>query len=109
MVSSEDVRSETRRILGEANLDEASGKSIRVKVGEALQLSKEQSSSFRPIIEVQLSQHVTSHLKKTRSVLFFSSSAQAKTQLFFLESLKPFKPLPYPHHTHCTRLAERDR
>ena len=54
MVSNEDVREQTRRILGEANLDETSGKLIRVKVREVLELTKEQISSFRPLIEVQL-------------------------------------------------------
>ena len=54
MVSSEEIRAETRRVLDEANLDETSGRVIREKVAKALKLSKEHISSFRPIIEVQL-------------------------------------------------------
>ena len=52
MATEEEIREETRNILSEANLDETSGKSIRVKVGEALGLLKEQINEFRPVIEV---------------------------------------------------------
>ena len=52
MVSEETVREEARGQLKAADLTNTSGRSIRHKVGEALNLSKEELHGFKEIIQV---------------------------------------------------------
>lgn len=62
MALPEKVREEARRILGEADLDNTNGRTIKTLIGESLDLSKEQLKEFKFLIEVHQANMDTSHM-----------------------------------------------
>ena len=52
MVSPEEVREQTRKVLSGANLESSSGRTIRLQVGEALKMTTEEIKIVRNVIEV---------------------------------------------------------